>query len=309
MHENLENYLGEISHYLAVTQGADEILAEIKSHILEKAEREQGGATPEAIDRAIAAYGSPRDVAAKYLDGEEIISPTLKKHLFRYTTMLFAIHFVLTALAVFFNTSIIAIPFFFIPKMTVWWALPYLLMALVYDFGVVALILYLVTQRKEGVRLPWFGVRLAPRGESGLKKPKRWVLVMLIAIFGALLFVFVKYHALFFYTVNFSEPRPLLNPAASVYFSILFLAAFACDIIGYWVRFLFNSAWVTLAQNTIVLLILWIVWNSPIAPEYASAPGTDLNLIGGGFVLFLIVLNVLRWVRSIVRVAREMSLP
>jgi hypothetical protein len=309
MHENLEKYLGEISHYLAVTQGAKEILAEIRSHIIEKAEQESGGATPEAIDRAIAAYGSPREVAAKYLDGEEIISPTLKKHLFRYTTMLFAIHFALTALAVFFQVSIIAIPFFFIPKMSVWWALPYLLMALVYDFGVVALILYFVTQRRDGVRLPWFGLRITPRGESGLKKPKRWVLVMLLAIFGALLFVFIKYHAIFFYSVNGSRPQPLLNPAASVYFSILFLAALACEIIAYWVRFLFNSAWVTLAQNTIVLLILWIVWNSPIEPEYASAPGADLNLIGGGFVLFFIVLNVFRWLRSIMRVAREMSLP
>jgi hypothetical protein len=309
MHENLETYLGEISHYLAVTQGANEILAEIRSHILEKAEQESGGATTEAIDRAIAAYGSPRDVAAKYLDGEEIISPTFKKHLFRYTTMLFAIHFALTALAVFFRTSIVAIPFFFIPKMSVVWAMPYLLMALVYDFGVVALILYLVTQRKDGVRLPWFGVRLAPRGESGLKKPKSAVLVTLIAIFGALLFVFIKYHTIFFYSINGSRPQSLLNPAASVYFSILFLAALACDIIGYWVRFLFNSAWVTLAQNTVVLLILWIVWNSPIEPEYASAPGADLNLIGGGLVLFFIVLNVFRWLRSIVRVAREMSLP
>lgn len=309
MHENLEKYIGEISHYLAVKQGANEILAEIRSHILEKAEQESGGATSAAIDRAIAAYGSPRDVAAKYLDGEEIISPVFKRHLFRYTTMLFAIHFVLTALAVFFRTSIVAIPFFFIPKMSVLWAMPYLLMALVYDFGVVALILYLVTQRKDDVRLPWFGARLAPRGESGLKKPKAAVLVMLLAIFGALVFVFIKYHTIFFYSINGASPRSLLNPAASVYFSILFLSALACDIIAYWVRFLFNSAWVTLVQNTVVLLILWIVWNSPIEPEYASAPGTDLNLVGGGFVLFLIVLNVFRWLRSIVRVAREMSLP
>jgi len=309
MHENLEKYLVEISHYLSVRQGADEIIAEIRSHILEKAERESSGAAPAAIDRAIAAYGSPRDVAAKYLDGEEIISPTLKKHLFRYTTILFAIHFALTALAVFFRVSIVAIPFFFIPQMSVGWAIPYLLMALMYDFGVVALILYLVTQRKEGLRLPWFGVRLAPRGESGLKKPKAAVLVMLLAILGALLFIFIKYHTIFFYSINGSRPQPLFEPAASAYFSILFLAALACDIIGYWVRFLFNSAWVTLAQNTVVLLILWIAWNSPIEPEFVSATGADLNLVGGGFVLILIVLNALRWLRSIMRVAREMSLP
>ena len=309
MHENLERYLKEISHYLAVKQGADEILAEIRSHILEKAERESGGVTAESLDRTIAGYGRPRDVAAKYMDGDEIISPTFRKYLFRYTAMLFAIHFVLTVLAVSFRMSIVAIPFFFIPKMSALWAVFYLFMALVYDFGVVALILYLVTQRKDGVRLPWFGVRLARRGESGLKKPRRWVLAMLVVFFGIFLYALVRYHTLFFYSINFSRPESFLNPAASVFFSILFLGAFACDIIGYWLRFLFNTAWITLVQNTIVLLIFWIAWNSPIEPEFRTVPGVDLSLVGGGFLLFFIILNVIRLLQSLVRVAREMSLP
>ena len=309
MHENLEKYLKEISHYLAVKEGADEILAEIRSHILEKAERESGGVTAESLEKTIAGYGRPRDVAAKYMDGDEIISSTFKKYLFRYTAILFAIHFVLTALAVSFRTSIVAIPFFFIPRMSAFWAILYLFMALVYDFGVVALILYLVTQRKRDVRLPWFGIRLARRGESGLKKPKPAILIVLIAIFGILLYVFARYHSLFLYMVNFSRPESLLNPTASVFFSILLLSAFACDIIGYWIRFLFNTAWVTLTQNTIVLLILWIAWNGPIKPEYRTVPGVDLSIVGGGFLLFLIILNVLRFLRSLLRVAREMSLP
>ena len=309
MHENLEKYLREISHYLAVRQGADEILAEIRSHILEKAELESGGVTDESLEKTIASYGPARDVAAKYMDGDEIISPAFKRYLFRYTAMLFSIHFVLTVFAVSFRTSIIAIPFFFIPKMSAFWAVLYLFMALVYDFGVVALLLYLVTQRKGDVRLPWFGIRLAKRGESGLKKPRPAVLVTLIALFGALLYFFARYHTLFFSMTNFSRPESILNPAASVFFSILFLAALACDIIAYWIRFLFNTAWVTLAQHTIVLLILWIAWNSPIRPEYRTVPGVDLRVVGGGFVLFLIFLNVFRFLRSLVRVAREMSLP
>jgi hypothetical protein len=309
MHENLEKYLKEISHYLAVKQGAEEILAEIRSHILEKAERESGGVTAESLDKTIAAYGRPRDVASQYMDGDEIISPTFRKHLFRYTAMLFAIHFVLTVLAVSFRTSIVAIPFFFIPKMSALWAVLYLFMALVYDFGVVALILYIVTQRNGDVRLPWFGIRLARRGESGLKKPRPAVLAMLVAFFGVLLYLFLRYHTLFFYSVNFSRPESLLNPAGSVFFSILFLAAFACDIVGYWIRFLFNTAWVTLVQHAIVLLILWIAWNSPIKPEYRTVPGVDLSLVGGGFVLFFIILSVFGFLRSIVRLTREMSLP
>jgi len=94
-----------------------------------------------------------------------------------------------------------------------------------------------------------------------------------------------------------------------VFFSIMLIAAYACHTIAYWVRFLFNSAWVRLVENTVILLILWVIWNSPIRPEYKSVPGVDLRLIGGLFVVFFIVLAVMGILRSLVRVAREMSLP
>ena len=307
MYENLDKYLREISHYLALEQGADEVLAEIKSHILEKAEGESGGVTEESLRNVIAAYGRPQQVAAKYVEGREIISPTFRKHLFRYTGVLFAVHFVLTVLAVYFRVSIIAIPFFFIPKMTAFWALIYLPMALIYDFGLVALMLYAVTQRNRDVRLPWLGISIAPRGTSGLKRPRPGVLALLVAVFAVLVFVTVKYHTLFFYTINFSKPASLLSPAASIFFSILFLAAFACSIVAYWIRFIFNSAWVTLVESVVILLILWVVWNSPIRPEYRSVPGFDARLAGGILVLVLIVLTALKLLRNVIRVAREMS--
>jgi len=309
MHESLEKYLKEISHYLAVRQGADEILAEIKSHILEKAERESGAVTEESLNKIIESYGRPRDVAAKYMEGQEIISPTFKKHLFRYTALLYAIHFILTIVAVYFRTSIIAIPFFIIPKMPVWAAFVYLAMALIYDFGLVALVLYLVTQKKGDVRLPWPGFSAGRRGESGLARPKIARLAVRIAFFFLLLFLLVKYHTIFFYNVNFHAPESMLNPASSVFFSIMLIAAYACHTIAYWIRFIFNSAWVRLVENTVILLILWVIWNSPIRPEYKSVPGVDLRLIGGLFVVFFIVLAVMGILRSLVRVAREMSLP
>jgi hypothetical protein len=308
MYETLEKYLQDISHYLAVKQGADEILAEIKSHILEKAEREGGAVTEETLQKTIAAYGKPQEVAAKYVEGHEIISPTFKKHLFRYTWMLFAVHFILTVVAVYSQASIIAIPFFFIPKMSAFWGVIYLPMALIYDFGLVALILYLVTQRKRDVRLPWFGIPIVPRGASGLKRPKAAVLAMLIALFVLFLGVVLKYHTLFFYSVNLSKPESLLNPAASIFFSIMFLAAFACSIIAYWVRFIFNSAWVPLVESVVILLILWVVWNSPIKPEFRYIPGFDARYAGGVLVLALIALTALRFLRSVIRVTREMSL-
>ena len=63
MSNKLESYLEEISHFLSGRQEREEILPEIRSYILEKAERDLGGATDAAIDKTIAAYGPARRVA------------------------------------------------------------------------------------------------------------------------------------------------------------------------------------------------------------------------------------------------------
>lgn len=52
MHEKLRKYLEEISRYLAAVSDKEEILNEIKSHILEKAEQEFGEINEEAVERA-----------------------------------------------------------------------------------------------------------------------------------------------------------------------------------------------------------------------------------------------------------------
>ncbi|MCU0640379.1 MAG: hypothetical protein MUF59_11020 [Candidatus Krumholzibacteria bacterium] len=309
MNENLEKYLDEISHYLPGGRASKEILAEIESHILEKAQREHGSLTPESIEKTIDGYGPAQEVASKYVEGQEIISPKFKRYLFRYTALLFSLHLALTLVAAWFRTSIIALPFFFIPRMPLWALFIYLPMAFVYDFGVAALILYMVTQRGRVSRLPWFGVPAGRRGESGLAKPKPAVLAMLIVIFTFMLAVFLRYHTIFFYSINFSRMESLLDPASSIFFSILFLAAVACHVACYWIRFLINSAWVLLVEDGIVLLILWLAWNSPIKPQYKTAPGTDLATVGGIFLSILIVITFFSFIRNLVRLVWEMSLP
>lgn len=78
MFKKLEIYLDEISHYLTTSKEKEEISSEIKSHILEKAEQEFGEITENTLERVIAAYGSPRQVAEKYMDDSQIIAPVFK---------------------------------------------------------------------------------------------------------------------------------------------------------------------------------------------------------------------------------------
>jgi hypothetical protein len=309
MYETLEKYLQEVNHYLAVKRGADEILREIRSHILEKTENENGQITEDSLQRIIAEYGKPQEVAGKYLEGCEVILPTFKRYLFLYTGVLFAIHFTLTIVALIFKTSMVVMPIFVIPRMSIFIAIFYIPMAFIYDFGLVALFLYLVTQKKKDIRLPWPDVLKRDRTEPKLKAPKIAVLVCLLIVFAVLFYLFVQYQTIFFYSVNFSKPESLLQPASSVFFSTMFLAALLCEIIGYSVRFVVNSRWVNLAKETVVLILLWFIWNSPVRPEYATIPRLDMRFVGGAFVILVTFLAAIRFLRSLIQVTREMSMP
>ena len=86
MSDRLEAYLEEISHFLSGRAEREEILSEIRSHILEKAAG--GAAAPDdaAIEKAIAAFGPARRIAERYVDDQPIIAPAYKRYLFRYTS-------------------------------------------------------------------------------------------------------------------------------------------------------------------------------------------------------------------------------
>ncbi len=306
----LERYLDQISHYLAAEPGAREILAEIRSHIVEKAEAESGRTDPDAIRRAIAAYGTPREVAGKYLEGQAVIAPEFRAYLFRYTAILAAIHICVAAVGFAFHASIFAFPFFFIPKMNLAEAILYIPMAVIYDFGLVALLLYLVTRSRRDARLPWPRAGRIPRDGSGsvLKPPRLRGLVVHLAVFAVLLFFFIRFHTIFWYSTNGETPRMLLNPASSVLYSLLFLAMMACRTCEYAVRFVVNSVWVRLVTDGLILALLWVVWNIPVRLEIAAIPGFNLRLASGLFVLVLVCITALRFLWDLVLITSRLLL-
>jgi hypothetical protein len=303
MFESLETYLQEIGRYLPVKGGGNEIIAEIRSHILEKAERGPGGATEESVREVIASYGRPQDVAAQYVEGNGIIAPVFRRHLFRYTWILFAVHTALTAIAIWFHASILMFPFFFIPRMHAWTALVYLPMAWLADFGLVAFTLFVVTQRNGSPSLPWLRIFRS----SPMRQPRPRVLVTLLVVLVVFVALFIRYRTIFFYSANLRPFESLMDPTASMVISIMFIAAILCHVVAYAVRFVVNSAWVQLAKNTIILLILWSIWNVPVTVRFKEVPGIDLRILGGVFVIVLIANRAVHLIRSLFLVAREMS--
>jgi hypothetical protein len=315
MHKKLEDYLEQIDHYLVVKEGRTEILSEIKSHILEKAEKEFSEVTQESLGKVIDRYGSPKKVAEQYLEGFQIIAPSLKKYLFLYAGILFSVHFVLTAISVVFNWSgVMMFPFFFIPEMGFIELLSYLPMALVYDFGLVGLFLYFVTQSKKDIKMFWPRLKVsAPRiPEKERAQPKILYLALMLIGFSLVVLAYLRFHTLFVASLDFKFPESLLSPEASKWYSLFVIAIIACEIIGYFFRFFTRSEWAPLVINAFYLVLVWIIFNNPIENAYIGIQGIHLDFVNslvkgiGGFVLVVFaIFAALNFLKSLVRIIRK----
>jgi hypothetical protein len=283
MSNKLEAYLEEISHFLSGRVERDEILSEIRSHILEKAAAEHGGTGDDAIDKAIAAYGAPRRVAERYVDDRPIIAPAYKRFLFRYTSLVFTMHAALTVLAVFLKKELVLFPLLYIPRLGVFDALMYLPAAFLADLGAVALILYVITQSGKDVKLPWpkLGVDL----DEVTPKPKSfWVsriataagAVIMLAITDFALYLFARHRTIFFVNLDWNNPRPFFTPGAGRRLSIIVIALFAVSTMTLLIKLFTRSRWVDVASNAVSLCLVGFLLNTPFDNLFAIRIADDI---------------------------------
>ncbi|MCJ7485058.1 MAG: hypothetical protein MUQ25_02680 [Candidatus Aminicenantes bacterium] len=316
MSSKLETYLEEISHFLSGREEREEILSEIRSHILEKAAAEHGETGDAALDKVIAAYGPPRQVAEKYLDGRPIIAPAYRRYLFRYTTLLFAFHALLTVFAVVFKKDFVLFPFLFMPRLGVIEALMYLPTAFLADLGVVTLVLYFITQSGKDVRLPW--PKLAVDLDE-VKPPKKGFFVsrietavgavVMLAITDFALFLFSRHHTIFFVNLDFANPRPLFTPGAGRRLSMIVIAMFAVSTMTLFVKLFTRSRWVDAVSNVVSLALIGLVLRQPFDNLFAIAvPERLLPKIKFGLkllLLFIAVMVTIDLIKNLVIIGRR----
>jgi hypothetical protein len=316
MSNKLETYIEEISHFLSGREERDEILSEIRSHILEKATAEHGETGDAAIDKAIAAYGTPRKVAEKYLDGRPIIAPAYKRYLFRYATLLFSVHALLTVIAVVFKEDFIFFPFLFMPRLGVIEALMYLPTAFLTDLGVVTLVLYFITQSGKDIRLPW--PKLAVDLDE-VKPPTKdfWVsrvstavgAVIMLAITDFALYLFAKHHTIFFVNLDFANPRPLFTPGAGRRLSMIVIAMFAASTLALLIKLFTRSRCVDAVSNVVSLALIGLLLRQPFDNLFAvSIPERFLPKIKFGVkfvLLFIALLVTIDLIKNLVIIGRK----
>jgi hypothetical protein len=282
MPNKLDSYLEEISHFLSGRAEREEILSEIRSHILEKAAAEHGGTGDAAIDRAIAAYGAPRRVAERYAEDRPIIAPAYKRYLFRYTSLVFTLHSALTVLALFLKKELVLFPLLYIPRLSVFDALMYLPAAFLADLGLVTVVLYFITQSGKDVKLPWpkFGLDLdevKPTKSFWLSRVATAVgAVVMLAITDFALYLFAKHHTIFFVNLNWDDPRPLFTPGAGRRLSLIVIAMFAASTMALLVKLFTRSRWVDVASNAISLCLIGFLLNTPFDGLFAVKIAEDV---------------------------------
>ena len=317
MSAKLDAYLEEISHYLAGKAEREEILSEIRSHILEKAEREHGAVNNASLDKVIAAYGPARRVAEKYLDGmQPIIAPAYKRYLFRYTSLLFAFHAALTMVAIVFQKSFVIFPFVFMPRMGAFDAIMYLPMAFLADLGVVALVLYFITQSGKDVKLPWPKVALDLDEVKVPKKEAAWEKVFmvfgtvaLLAVTDFALYLYVKHHTIFFVNMNWRNPRPLLTPEVGARISLIVIAMFASSTLAMFAKIFFKTRWIDVASGVVGLALIGLLLRQPFDNPFAvSVPERLLPKIKFGLtflLLFIALMTTIDLVKNLIRIGRK----
>ena len=303
----LEDYIKEIDHYLAIKEEKDEILQEIKSHILEKTENEFGEISENTLKVTIENFGNPKGIAEKYMEGYQIISPAYKKYLFLYTGLLFIIHYLLIVISAITNQEMVFFPFFYIPIMKsnsqIWIKLfLYLPMTFLYDFGLICLILYFVTQNKREIKLPWFEINFSRLIKKPIKeeKPKGIVLGIMFLASLAVIFVYIRFNTLFFLTIGEGKTTPLFKQPVSKWLSLFVISLFLLETLLYSIRLFNDSPWIRIIKNSVILIGLWLVTNLPIKDALVDFPYFNLSAMCTLVLLFLAIIATINLIKSLI---------
>jgi hypothetical protein len=213
----LARYLDEVSAHLGRKKGKRDLLLELESAILDRAEDIGGGeASQEAIEKALTSVGEPAEVALSYSGERYLIGPRLYRPFFIYTGILFAIHLVMIVVATVTHAGIEVGPLvaFRIPTPHSLLNILFVaLQALLVDIGLTVVIFTGVSRVQRTVRLP----KMAFRVETALRPSlARVVLTVLVLVLLNFLrddvFIVVlegRVHPIF--TVSFVKVLPILD--------------------------------------------------------------------------------------------------
>ncbi|HAJ95557.1 MAG TPA: hypothetical protein DCP02_04905 [Actinobacteria bacterium] len=308
MDKNLKHYLEEIDHYLILSEGKKEVLAEIESHILEKTEKDFREISKENIQKTINLFGSAKKVAEKYLEGFQIISPSFKNYLFRYTWILFIIHYSLKIISYAFNVDFYLLSF----NLSIKGIMQLLAEApatWIFDFGITALVFYLITQTEKEINLSWPKLFSISKFKILPLKPSKLKIGIIAGLQIISLLVYFKYNTLFFKTVTLTHPpEPLFEAAFSQFMSLLVIGLIFLDLICSILPFFFKTYWINLINNGVYLVVVIFLLSYPFKEIFINPLLDVLRPIGSWILvgtLVIVMFDLFKVLISMIRTKKQ----
>jgi hypothetical protein len=264
----LEKYLDEVSAHLGRWEGREDVLLELRSDVLDRAEDlGEGEITPDAVQRALATMANPAEFALAYRGERYLIGPKLYRAFVIYTGILFAVHIVMIIVATVTGTGIRIFPMNIMSlerPHSLFNLFLVAIQALLTDIGLMVLIFAGITRVRGTAALP----RLAFRVPIGLRTSStRAVLALLVAV------ILTFFRDDVFIVVSEDRVEPLFSKAFSGY--LVWLNIFLSLVIARELIYLFfgERRFMVLLDGLLnsagVALMIWFL----TAPPFIAVPG------------------------------------
>jgi hypothetical protein len=171
----------------------------------------------------------------------------------------------------------------------------------------VGIILYIITQEKKEVKLPWPKFSRKKPKKIEIKEPKMINLILMFLAFCGVLYIFFRFHSIFFFSFDFKDFQPIFNQPAATIYSLIVITVFAIGIIGYIIRFFRNdlTLWLVLVKNGIYLVIIWFIHNYPIENALAVSSNFKLKVLFLPFTWGLALIIALDSLHVIFKIYRQ----
>lgn len=230
----IDAFLDEVSAQIGRRRDRADLLLELRSAILDRAEDIAGGSpTSAAIHEAIQAIGDPAQIAAAYAGERYLIGPRHYRAFLVYTGLVYAIHLAMIVAASVLDSGIeifpihimrVAHPHSFLNLVSV------AVQALLMDIGLMVVIFAGLTRGRRAIRSP----HLAFRVESSVRvRITRAVLALLVLVLldflrGHIFVIAVGNRVVPFFTASFLAALPWLN----VFLGAVILKEVAFAVLG-----------------------------------------------------------------------------
>lgn len=298
MNRKIEEYLAEVSHYISDTKAADDIIKEVRSHIIDRAQEEFGDTGDESLEKILSKLEEPRQMAEKYSQGQDIIAPYYRKHVIVYTAFLFFINLGVSVASIVLGKGIHMVPFMQVASGDFLTFLGGLPVTFFFYFGIVCMFFMIITKYKT-VKPAWLGSALEGAGKD-FGKPTMLGLAGRMIAFTVLAVLFMFQDELV-RVITEAVPEIMVFALPDILVNA-FIALAGIDLIIYVLRYLANTPVLEAMGAAFKLIVMAYIVRMPFGFENLSglqrgvATGIEIGIRSAiVIIVVLTTIELIRW--------------